>query len=233
MFRLFGYEPRSPHTPDSPAGAILADAAFTALHDRLLRVAQSQIDSGLAQSDIAKEIFDAWYSRASQYAKSGYVEAPDSDVHSSMRCASRDALSCLLGICSAYGSGNGDTGNDQEPFLCGSNLDIYAARSLLEHASQILTLHQTKPKFKSLLVGLPGHKNDMTHHNFLYWIERVFCGELNRVVMHHNAPDSTRTQALSTLMVVQELSESLLRGSGSDVFKAGLPSSLTHEITLG
>ena len=103
----------------------------------------------------------------------------------------------------------------------------------LEHASQILTLHQTKPKFKSLLIGLPGHKNDMTHHNFLYWIERVFCGELNRVVMHHNAPDSTRTQALSTLMVVQELSESLLRGSGSDVFKAGLPIKLDPRNYIG
>eukprot|EP00946_MAST-07B_sp_MAST-7B-sp1_P002143 g2143.t1 len=209
--------------PHSQADVILADAAFTALRDRLLRAAQSQTDSGLAQSDIAKEIFDAWYAHASQYAKSGYVEVPDSDTHSSMRCATRDALSCLLGMRSEDGCGNGETGNDQEPFMCGSNLDMYAARSLLEHASQILTLHQTKPKFKNLLIGLPGQKNGMTHNNFLYWIERVFCGELNRVVMHHNAPDSTRTQALSTLMVVQELSESLLRVSGSDVFKAGLP----------
>ena len=162
---------------------------------------QSHTDNGLEQSDAAQAIFECWFAKAKQYASTEFSSSPTSNVHANMRRMTVEALSCLVGI---------GAQNTKTPFLCGKNLDSYSARSLLEHATQILVLHSTKPKFKKLLLAADDSTHQPSSKTLLAWIQDVFCRELTRVVCCRGALDSTRLQTIATLKAAQELGESLL-----------------------
>jgi hypothetical protein len=165
-------------------------------------------DNTLKQSDTGQSIFDSWFDRAKQYASKESSSSATSNVHAEMRRMTRDALQCLVGV-------GASTSKKNQPFLCSKNLDPYAARSLLEHATQIIVLHSTKPKFKSLLLSgtTDSDLHEPTSRILLMWIQNVFCQELTRVVCYQSVLDSIRSQAIETLKTAQELGECLMLDS--------------------
>ena len=184
------------------------------LQSDLIRSSRSKADAGLKQSDAAQAIFERWFDKAKIYASEGFQREPTSNVHAAMRRLTMDALVCLVGV--------GVHQHADRPFLCRTSLDAFAARSLLEHATQILVLHSTKVKFTSLLTtnttrGREGNDGDENNYApsssaLLLWLQNVFCSELTRVACYRSALDSTRSQAIATLKAAVELGETLNQG---------------------
>ena len=165
-------------------------------------VSASLSKNSLQQSDASQAIFECWFDGAKKYAKEQHDQSSQSNVHANMRRMTMEALVCLIGA----------SIEKDVPFLCRRNLDAYAARSLLEHATQVLVLHSSKPKFRNLLITTKdGGTHSPSSGALLSWLQNVFCRELTRVVCYRNALDSTRSQALTTLKTAQELGESLMK----------------------
>jgi hypothetical protein len=188
-----------------PVPEQVSDDHLQQLQSELIAFSRSKADAGLKQSDAAQAIFERWFDQAKIYASQGFQSERTSNVHASMRRLTMDALVCLVGVGVHHGV--------DRPFLCGTSLDAYAARSLLEHATQILVLHSTKVKFTNLLTNTMDDGNHAPSSGALImWLQNIFCSELTRVVCYRSALDSTRSQAIATLKAAVELGERLNEG---------------------